>query len=368
MIKLDIQRFAETIGYIPIVATETGVNATTGAEMETAFNTNFNNVTDAVNNIFSVLQYMVGSETVTLLKADAQGRLYFSTDDPSTPSQNVHWTSVSSVFANIQGDPYDNIALATALNSKASSSDVTNLTNRVSTAEQNISTNTGKITQNTNNISSNTSNITSIQNTLNYVVRTNGVQTPLYLRYINNKVEISTDNITWVDINTLDTYWDSIAGNPSDNTDLTNYITSLINNELSNYVTSSSLSSTLSSYYTSSQTDNAIAEALDDVATETYVIDQVNAAMSGIPTSAFTNQYEYRSLFYTDYEEVPEDAEFDSEATYYIYNGSDYVQVSIDHFEPGVTYYIQIGHNPDPDTIYYTNYSFSLPEPDEEEE
>lgn len=231
MIKLNIQRFAREVSFIPIKATADGTNATTGSEMQVAFNTNFSRVCSELTRIIQIIELAVSSETITMIKADTQGKFYFTSDDPATPEEQVHWTEVAAIFANIQGDPYDNLNLATVLNAKASASDVSTLQTQMSGALQSISTNTQNIATNAQNIASHTQSINNINTALNYRVQTDGTQTPLYMKFdnVNEALYVSEDNTNWIDVSGLNTTWASITGNVTDNTDLVNYIAGLIN-------------------------------------------------------------------------------------------------------------------------------------------
>lgn len=233
-LKLNIQMFANdvvNIGYTKIKATPTGENATTGHEMATAFNTNFATAFLYINQLLNYIRKTVLSEQITMLKCDTEGNAYYSTDAQDTPEADINWIKINKAeFSNLEGDPYDCPPLATILNDKASASDVTTLQTQMEGALQNITTSIENISKNTTDIATNASAITDIRDELLYTVHTDGSQTPLYLKYdtTHQIVYISEDNVTWIDINGMNTDWASISGDPADNADLVTYVNTKI--------------------------------------------------------------------------------------------------------------------------------------------
>jgi hypothetical protein len=229
-------------------ATRDGVSASTGKQTEVAFNENFDLVKTCLDDLFTVVATAVTSENITQIKVNSSTnppKIYYTTDDPAG---EVTWTQIVTSFADIQGNPTDNIALNTALNSKASATDVSTLQTQMTAAQGNISNLQTTVAGHTTSIGTINGQITTINSNLNDRVRVPHGDT-LYLRKVvaTNTIEYSEDGSTWVSMSTLAPAFSGITGNASDNTSLVNYvagqITNAMNTVTSTYATQAALTS-----------------------------------------------------------------------------------------------------------------------------
>ena len=252
-INLNIKRFATPIVFDTLVSTPDGTGASTGHNLQEAFNSNFQITKEKLEQLLSIAEQVVISEQITMLKIDTSTNpytAYYTMDSPDTPDTDITWYTLNRAsFSTISGSPSDNLALSNALNNKADtsalsalSSDVNGIDTRLTAAEGNISTNTS-------NIGANSSAIRDINTELAGVVHTDNGSI-LYLKYdtTNSVVYISTNGITWVDINSLNTTWQSITGDPEDNVDLVNYVENAISSAGGDYASSTDFNNHINDY------------------------------------------------------------------------------------------------------------------------
>lgn len=228
-------------------ATRDGVAASTGKQTEVAFNENFDLVKSCLDDLFVIAAETVVSENITAIKVDSSvtpPKLYYTTSDLNG---TVTWLPlVLPTFADVQGNPNDNIALKTILDSKGSATDVSTLQTQMSTAQNNISTLQNTVAGHTTSIGTINGQITTINSTLNDRVRVPHGDT-LYLRKVvaTNTIEYSENGSTWVNMATLEPAFSGISGNASDNASLVSYvaaqITAALNTVASTYATSAQL-------------------------------------------------------------------------------------------------------------------------------
>lgn len=236
------------ITFQTLTATRDGINASTGKQTEVAFNENFALVKSLFEALFNIAGVTVTSEQITQLKADTSTNpytLYYSID-PVT-SENPTWIPlIVTNFANLKGNPTDNIALKTILDSKGSSADTETLKTQMTAALQDIADIDAQQKTNTTNIGANIAAINEIRNELLNVVHTQAGDT-LFIRYVadTNTLEYSVDGVNYIDINSLGTSFKDISGNASDNQSIVDYVGSEIQKVLSEiaraYVSSTDL-------------------------------------------------------------------------------------------------------------------------------
>ena len=227
------------INFKTITSTVDGVNASTGKQTETAFNDNFTLAKNLFEQLFSVASVTIISNEMTSIMVDTETdpyTLYYTTDDPS---ENPTWRRLVNVsFADLLGNPTDNIALNTILSSKAESSDVSTLQTQMTAAQSNISNLQTPVGNHTTAIGANSSAISALQTDV-----ANRVRTPsgdvLYLRYVvaNNTIQYSTDGTNYTDILSSGISFSGITGNASDNASLVSYVADQINSALSTIAT-----------------------------------------------------------------------------------------------------------------------------------
>ena len=274
-------------------STPSGVAASTGKQTEVAFNDNFALVKNLLEQLFSVAAITVTSEQITQLKADTTTNpytLYYTTDDPSSETVNWH-RLVMSDFASLTGDPNDNIALKTILDSKASASDVATLQGQMTTAQTDLTRLDTTVGQHTTQIGANSAAISTLQGDVNDRVRTPHGNL-LYLRYVvsTNMVEYSLDGTTWVGIASAGATFASLEGRPTDNQRLVDYISEEITNAI-NAIDFSiyALNTDLTSHVTSYNNPHNVTKAqlglgnVENYSMHTMPIpDSVQAALDGI--------------------------------------------------------------------------------------
>lgn len=223
------------IEFSRITATRTGENASSGKETELAFNGNFVIVKTLLEQLFAVASITVTSEEITQIKVDTTTTpytLYYTMD--ALTSEDPTWIPlVSTSFADLGGDPNDNIALKTILDAKGSASDVATLQTQMSGTMSTVSNLQTTVGNHTTAIGANTSAITQLQSDVN-----DRVKTPhgdiLYLRYVSgsNEIQYSTDGTTWTGILSTGISFASITGNADDNASLVSYVAGEIANAL----------------------------------------------------------------------------------------------------------------------------------------
>ena len=202
------------INFKTITSTVDGINASTGKQTEIAFNENFELAKNLFEQLLSIAEVTIISDDMTSIKVDKTTTpytLYYTLDNPADPSAT--WIRLMNVsFAELTGTPTDNIALNSALTSKASATDLAALQGTVSGM---------------------TSTISTIQNDLADRVRVPHNDT-LYMRYVanGNTVQYSTNGSTWVDILSAGISFSGITGSAADNASLVSYVGSQIDSAL----------------------------------------------------------------------------------------------------------------------------------------
>ena len=216
------------INFKTITSTVDGVNASTGKQTEEAFNQNFALAKTLLEQLLSIASVTIISDDMTSIKVDkttSPYTLYYTLDDPTDPS--AVWNRLMNVsFAELTGAPTDNIALNTALNTKANQTDLATLTTQVNGM---------------------TTTIGSIQNEVADRVRTphNDV---LYLKYDpgTNAIQYSTTGSNYIDILSSGISFSSITGSAADNASIVSYvasqITTVLNTVANTYATQADLS------------------------------------------------------------------------------------------------------------------------------
>lgn len=218
------------IDFVTISSTIDGVNASTGKQTEQAFNNNFALAKSLLEQLFAVAGVSIISEQMTSIKVDTTTTPYTLSYTLDDPSGSPTWIPLISVgFADLTGNPTDNIALNTALSSKGSASDVATLQTQMTAAQGNISNLQTTVSNQGTTIGAHTSAITALQSSVNDRVRTPHGDT-LYLRYVQatGAVQYSVDGSTWVDILSSGVSFGSISGNAGDNASLVSYVAAQI--------------------------------------------------------------------------------------------------------------------------------------------
>lgn len=220
-----------------IKATATGDNATTGREMQNKFNENFDLVKQLFEQLFLIVSLQVSSETIKQVKVDTEvnpHKLYYSiVDDPSEED----WLPLVRVnYSDIEGNPLDSIALKEALDSKASTTQVSEINVTLQSHESLLQEHKEKLDDHAARIGVNEVNIKAIQDTLPYVVKTTPGDT-LYLRYLpgTEEIEYSTDNTTWVNINQTHIQFANLVGEVTDCIPIVNYVRKVLDETLVDY-------------------------------------------------------------------------------------------------------------------------------------
>jgi len=217
-----------------LVSTPTGVGASTGKHTEEAFNENFAKVKTYLEALLAVASITVTSEQMTQIKVDTSvtpHAIYYSMDPVDTPASEVTWYDLDNVsFADLQGNPTDNIALANILNAKAALSDFNALSANVTALGTTVSGHTDSIADNTRDISTNTQSISTIRSDMVHLVHSPTADGTLYLRYntTHTRIEYSLDNSQWFNIASGAVDFSDISGNPTSNNNLVSYVTNSI--------------------------------------------------------------------------------------------------------------------------------------------
>lgn len=242
------------INFSTISSTRDGVGASTGKQTEVAFNENFAKAKILLEQLFAIAGVTIISNEMTSIKVDTTTTpytLYYTLDDVSEDPEWLPLINVS--FTDIAGNPTDNIALNTALNSKGSATDVTTLQTQMTAAQSNISNLQTTVGNQGTTIGAHSSAINTLQGEINNRVRTPNGDT-LYLKYVQstNAVQYSVDGTTWVDILSSGISFSGITGNASDNASLVAYVTGQITSALatiaSTYVTQSTYNGHITDY------------------------------------------------------------------------------------------------------------------------
>lgn len=217
-----------------LVSTPTGVGASTGKHTEEAFNENFAKVKTYLEALLAVASITVTSEQMTQIKVDTSvtpHAIYYSMDPVDTPASEITWYDLDNVsFADLQGNPTDNIALANILNAKAALSDFNALSANVTALGTTVSGHTDSIADNTRDISTNTQSISTIRSDMVHLVHSPTADGTLYLRYntTHTRIEYSLDNSQWFNIASGAVDFSDISGNPTSNNNLVSYVTNSI--------------------------------------------------------------------------------------------------------------------------------------------
>lgn len=231
------------IELITIKSTADGINATTGKQMEKAFNKNFEVIKPLLESLFSIVSVQVSSDDITKLKVDTTTNPYsvYYTLDPLS-EENPTWYLLSSTFASLSGSPNDNIALKEILDAKAPLSNVNTLATQVTTNTNNISSLLTDVSSLDEEVGALDATVAQIQQLTTDTIKTDGGV--LYIRYNaqTNTVEYSRDKNTWTSILASNINFIDIDGNPADNTALVSYINNILTTTLTGLVTQQDLS------------------------------------------------------------------------------------------------------------------------------
>lgn len=224
-----------------ITSTPTGVGATEGRNMAKAFNNNFKQVKTLLDTLFQAVSIQVSSENITQIKVDTSTTpysVYYTTDPLNVPEPN--WILFSTTFANLSGQPTDNIALKTILDSKAPNSTVDGLSTTVAQHTTSLNGLTTDMTEAKQNIGTLQSQVASLGSEFNSVVRTD-VGSTMYVRYnaLLNVVEYSTtgQENDWHSIIATNIQFADLTGLPEDNPNLVQYIQSQLSTTITGFVT-----------------------------------------------------------------------------------------------------------------------------------
>lgn len=212
-----------------IKSTQDGVKSTTGRQMEQAFNENFDKVKDLLSSIFTVMGAVVTSTDIKQLKVDTSttpAKVYYTLDDESVESPT--WVLLNNLqFKDLAGNPLDNITLKEALDNKTNDTDFQLLKQRVDTAEQDIDDAESNITDLQTLTSSHTLTLQSHQELLDHAVINNDPNKQMLFKYDESRKELSLSvdqGVTWLLINDINTSFDHLVGDITDNKVLTDYI------------------------------------------------------------------------------------------------------------------------------------------------
>lgn len=213
-----------------IKSTPNGTDATTGREMQQAFNSNFEKTKLYIKSILEILSKQVSSEDVRQFKVDTTStpyKVYYSLDDETV--EDPTWTYLSASFSDLVGEPTDNIALKELLDSKAESSTVADIQSKTLTNTTDISDIKGRLSPLETTSATHTQQIQEIQNSQEDLVFTEH-GSKFYIRFnsMENRVEYSLNNIVWKSIADTGVSWVDISGDPEDSTTLTRFINNLI--------------------------------------------------------------------------------------------------------------------------------------------
>lgn len=213
-----------------IKSTPNGTDASTGRDMQQAFNSNFEKVKTYIQGILEILSKQVSSNDVRQFKVDTTStpyKVYYSLDDETV--DNPTWTYLSASFSDLVGNPTDNIALKELLDSKAESSVVSDIQSKQLTSIADISDIKGRLTPLETTSATHTQQIKEIKESQEDLVFTEH-GSKFYIRFnsMENKVEYSLNNIVWKSIADTGVSWVDISGDPEDSTTLTRFINNLV--------------------------------------------------------------------------------------------------------------------------------------------
>lgn len=204
--------------------------ATSGREMQQAFNGNFAIVKRYLDILLDVVSTQVSSEDVRQFRVDTSTtpyKVYYTLDDETV--ENPEWIYLSANFSDLVGEPRDNIALKEELDSKADADVVTDIQGTVLTHTSQISDLSGRVTPLETITATHTTQINTINTVIPHTVR-NPNNTLLYIRYnsVERKLEYSTDGNNWYNVADTGVSWTDITGNPEDSVPLNRMVNNLI--------------------------------------------------------------------------------------------------------------------------------------------
>ena len=297
-----------------LVSTATGVGASTGKHTEEAFNTNFELVKHYLDMLLGVAAITVTSEQITQIKVDTSTTpysLYYTMDPVDTDPSEVVWYDLDNVaFADIQGEPTDNIALATVLNAKADTSTVNGLSTTVSSLSSTVTDHTTAIGNNTSAIAANTQSINGIRSDMVHLVHSPTSDGTLYLRYntTHTRVEYSLDNSQWFNIASGAVDFADIAGNPTSNNNLVSYVTNSISQAIQGVTADFVSTQTFNAHALNKNNPHEVTKAqiglgnVDNTADldkpiPTAMQEEINALWTRYPESQVLGVTDYQDLF-----------------------------------------------------------------------
>lgn len=204
--------------------------ATSGREMQQAFNGNFTIVKRYLDILLDVVSTQVSSENVRQFRVDTSTtpyKVYYSLDDETV--ENPEWIYLSANFSDLVGEPRDNIALKEELDSKADADVVTDMQGTVLTHTAQISDLSSRVTPLETITATHTTQINTINDVIPHTVR-NPNNTLLYLRFnsVERKLEYSINGTNWNNVADTGVSWTDITGNPEDSAPLNRMVNNLI--------------------------------------------------------------------------------------------------------------------------------------------
>lgn len=215
-----------------IKSSPTGTDSTTGRQMERAFNDNFDLLARIIPNITAAISIGITSKEMKQIKVDTStnpSTVYYTLDDESVT--NPTWIKLVDLnFSDIKGDPLDNITLKETLDSKAKQTDFDALENRMDTVESDIDNNTNDIQALQTLTTTHTQDIKKNTDLLNHAVINDGTGQILFkFDQTRNELSMSIDNgVHWLLINDINTGFDHVVGEVTDNRKLVDYIDNIV--------------------------------------------------------------------------------------------------------------------------------------------
>lgn len=283
-----------------ITSTPTGVGATSGKNTENAFNGNFDAVKENLEMLFNVVSAQVSSQNITQLRVDTSTTPYslYYTLDPLSEESPL-WYQLSSTFASLIGEPSDNIALSSALLSKADKGIVDGLDILVQNHSNDLDDLQTDFSTVRDLAETASADVANIQYDIGSSVRTEQGD-KLWMRFNPSlsTVEYSTDGLTWQNVLTAGITFADITGDPADNLDLALYVINLISISLGDYALKSSLlSHTMDKENPHNVTRDqlGLVDVLDDIAYLKGVVGQIETVNI---ESYINNEFEGSDLFY----------------------------------------------------------------------